>query len=119
MHPGSDDQWGSASRPVFPGLPVPGRRGGARCTPGGAQRLRTAAARCPADPRLRRLIAQPRAGSERFADLWDSGTVGRHGSAGGTEDHPQAGPLTLDCDVLMAAADGRRTGASPHACAGR
>jgi hypothetical protein len=78
-----------------------------------------AAVRYPADPRLRRLIAQLRAESERFAGLWDSGAVGHRESAGETEDHPQAGPLTLDCDVLMAATDGQRTGASPRACAGR
>jgi transcriptional regulator with XRE-family HTH domain len=65
--------------------------------------LRAAAGRYPADPRLRRLVAELRARSERFAELWDSGTVGQHEAARKTIDHPQAGPLTLDCDVLTVA----------------
>ncbi|KAB8191619.1 helix-turn-helix domain-containing protein [Nonomuraea phyllanthi] len=65
--------------------------------------LRTAATRYPADPRLRRLIAELRTASTRFAELWDSGTVGHHVSARKTIDHPRVGPLTLDCDILTAA----------------
>ncbi|MFE7245358.1 helix-turn-helix transcriptional regulator [Streptomyces sp. NPDC057580] len=61
--------------------------------------LHAAAGRYAADPRLRQL----RARSERFAELWDSGTVGQHEAARKTIDHPQAGPLTLDCDVLTVA----------------
>ncbi|MEZ7125279.1 helix-turn-helix transcriptional regulator [Nonomuraea sp. AD125B] len=62
--------------------------------------LRAAAARYPADQRLRRLVAELRAGSDRFAELWDSGAVGHHEAARKTIDHPHAGALTLDCDVL-------------------
>lgn len=51
--------------------------------------LRAAAARYPADRRLRRLVAELRANSERFAELWDSGAVGRHEAARKTIDHPQ------------------------------
>ncbi|WP_248965094.1 helix-turn-helix transcriptional regulator [Sphaerisporangium perillae] len=65
--------------------------------------LRAAAGRYPADQRLRRLVAELRANSTRFAELWDSGAVGRHEAARKTIDHPQAGPLTLDCDVLTVA----------------
>ena len=65
--------------------------------------LRVAAARYPADRRLRRLVAELRADSARFAELWDSGAVGGHRAARKTVDHPQAGPLTLDCDVLTVA----------------
>jgi transcriptional regulator with XRE-family HTH domain len=65
--------------------------------------LRAAAGRYPADQRLRRLVAELRANSDRFAELWDSGAVGRHEAARKTIDHPQAGPLTLDCDVLTVA----------------
>ncbi|MCX4537519.1 helix-turn-helix transcriptional regulator [Streptomyces sp. NBC_01669] len=65
--------------------------------------LHAAAGRYAADPRLRQLVAELRARSERFAELWDSGTVGRHEAARKTIDHPQAGPLTLDCDVLTVA----------------
>ncbi|MEV4286020.1 helix-turn-helix transcriptional regulator [Nonomuraea bangladeshensis] len=62
--------------------------------------LRAAAARYPADQRLRHLVAELRAGSDRFAELWDSGAVGHHEAARKTIDHPHAGALTLDCDVL-------------------
>ncbi|GGR89727.1 transcriptional regulator [Micromonospora fulviviridis] len=65
--------------------------------------LRAAAARYPADPRLGRLLADLRAHSPRFAELWDAGTVGRHAAARKTVDHPHVGPLTLDCDVLTVA----------------
>ncbi|MFI8987990.1 helix-turn-helix transcriptional regulator [Streptomyces antimycoticus] len=65
--------------------------------------LRTAAARYPADQRLRRLVAELRANSERFAELWDSGTVGHHEASRKTIDHPGVGTLTLDCDVLTVA----------------
>jgi hypothetical protein len=65
--------------------------------------LRAAAGRYPADQRLRRLVAELRADSDRFAELWDSGVVGRHEAARKTVDHPHVGPLTLDCDVLTVA----------------
>jgi transcriptional regulator with XRE-family HTH domain len=65
--------------------------------------LRTATGRYPADARLARMIAELRAGSERFAQLWDSGVVGSHEAARKTIVHPQVGPLTLDCDVLSVA----------------
>ncbi|SDR32334.1 helix-turn-helix transcriptional regulator [Thermostaphylospora chromogena] len=62
--------------------------------------LRMATARYPADRRLRRLIADLRTHSDRFAELWDTGITGRHESARKTIDHPQAGAVTLDCDIL-------------------
>ncbi|MEU2429096.1 helix-turn-helix transcriptional regulator [Streptomyces sp. NPDC007861] len=65
--------------------------------------LRAAAARYPADRRLRRLVAELRASSERFAELWESGAVGRQEAARKTIDHPQVGPVSLDCDVLTVA----------------
>ncbi|MGR6319571.1 helix-turn-helix domain-containing protein [Micromonospora soli] len=65
--------------------------------------LRSAVARYPADQRLRRLLGELRANSDRFAELWDSGVVGRHEAARKTIDHPQVGALTLDCDVLSVA----------------
>ncbi|MEU6577470.1 helix-turn-helix transcriptional regulator [Streptomyces sp. NPDC046805] len=65
--------------------------------------LRAAAERYPADRRLQRLIAELRAGSERFAELWEAGAVGRHEASPKTIDHPQIGPVTLDCDVLTVA----------------
>jgi transcriptional regulator with XRE-family HTH domain len=65
--------------------------------------LRAAASRYPADQRLRRLVAELRANSARFAELWDSGAVGRHEASRKTVDHPQVGAVTLDCDVLSVA----------------
>ncbi|MFC8830449.1 helix-turn-helix transcriptional regulator [Streptomyces sp. NPDC057137] len=65
--------------------------------------VRTAVGRYPADQRLRRLVAELRADSDRFAELWDSGAVGHHEAARKTIDHPQVGPVTLDCDVLTVA----------------
>ncbi|MEE1942907.1 helix-turn-helix transcriptional regulator [Streptomyces sp. TRM 70361] len=62
--------------------------------------LRATAGRYPADQGLRRLVAELRAHSDRFAELWDSGAVGRHETARKTVDHPQVGLVTLDCDVL-------------------
>ncbi|MGI5254841.1 helix-turn-helix transcriptional regulator [Actinacidiphila glaucinigra] len=62
--------------------------------------LRAAAARYPADQRLRRLVGKLRAHSDRFVELWDSGAIGRHESARKTIDHLQVGSLLLDCDVL-------------------
>ncbi|MER5213843.1 helix-turn-helix transcriptional regulator [Streptomyces sp. NPDC002838] len=65
--------------------------------------LRATAARYPADKELRRLIAELRTTSERFAELWDAGVVGRLESSRKTIEHPHVGTLTLDCDLLRVA----------------
>lgn len=65
--------------------------------------LRATVSRYPADQRLRRLIAELRANSDRFAELWESGAVGHHEASRKTIDHPQVGPVTLDCDILSVA----------------
>lgn len=66
--------------------------------------LRAAASRYPHDPRLRRLVADLRAHSPRFVELWDSGAVAHHrGAQRKIIDHPDVGTLTLDCDVLTVA----------------
>jgi transcriptional regulator with XRE-family HTH domain len=65
--------------------------------------LRATANRYPADQRVRRLVAELRARSERFAALWDSGVMGRHEVSSKTIDHPQVGAVTLDCDLLRVA----------------
>lgn len=62
--------------------------------------LRSTAARYPGDRQLRRLITELRAESERFAELWDAGVVGRLDASRKTIEHPQVGLLTLDCDQL-------------------
>ncbi|RFC69983.1 helix-turn-helix transcriptional regulator [Streptomyces sp. AcE210] len=70
--------------------------------------LRAAAGRYPQDQRLRRLIAELRANSDRFAELWDSGAVGQAEASRKTIDHPEVGALTLDCDILSVAGTGLR-----------
>ncbi|MFF7575975.1 helix-turn-helix transcriptional regulator [Streptomyces sp. NPDC008061] len=65
--------------------------------------LRTTAGRYPDDQQLRRLVTELHTNSERFAELWDAGAVGRHEAASKTIDHPRVGSLTLDCDVLSVA----------------
>lgn len=62
--------------------------------------LRLATARYPKDMSLRRLIADLRAASTRFAALWDARAVGNHDADHKTIQHPDIGPITLDCDVL-------------------
>ena len=64
--------------------------------------LRAAAARYPRDPGLRDLVAGLRAASPRFARLWDSRAVGAHERDRKTVQHPELGPVTVDCDVLTA-----------------
>ncbi len=70
--------------------------------------LRAAAGRYPADRQLRRLVAELRAHSDRFGELWDSGAVEHYESAHKTVDHPRVGPLTLDCDMLTVAGSDQR-----------
>ncbi|TXS44190.1 XRE family transcriptional regulator [Streptomyces sp. uw30] len=65
--------------------------------------LRATASRYPSDPQLHRLIAELSAHSPRFAELWETGTVGRHEAGHKIIDHPRVGPLTLDCDILAVA----------------
>ncbi|GGU96784.1 transcriptional regulator [Actinomadura cremea] len=62
--------------------------------------LRAATARFPGDVRLRRLIADLRRHSPRFAELWASHEVGAHVTDSKTIHHPDVGELRLDCDVL-------------------
>jgi transcriptional regulator with XRE-family HTH domain len=70
---------------------------------GQVSELRAAVNRYPADQRLRRLVSELRAKSDRFAELWESGAVGRHVASRKTIDHPQVGVMTLDCDLLSVA----------------
>jgi transcriptional regulator with XRE-family HTH domain len=63
--------------------------------------LRVASARFPADERLASLIEELRRDSPRFAELWDERPAAVHTTARKTLVHPQAGRLTLDCDVLL------------------
>jgi transcriptional regulator with XRE-family HTH domain len=64
--------------------------------------LHEAVGRWPDDEPLRELIATLGASSPRFAELWVRRPVARHVADRKTIDHPQAGPITFDCDVLSA-----------------
>ena len=65
-----------------------------------AQRLRAAAARYPGDPELAGLIRDLLAGSEQFRSLWASHDVADQPTQVKTFQHPQVGPVTVNCDVL-------------------
>ena len=41
-----------------------------------------------------------RAGSPRFVELWNAGTVGERRASRKTVRHPTVGSITLDCDML-------------------
>jgi transcriptional regulator with XRE-family HTH domain len=63
-------------------------------------RLRAAAARYPADPGLGSLLAELRAGSAEFTEIWDTNPVRAAGHRTKTMVHAEAGPLRVNCDVL-------------------
>ncbi|WP_227999944.1 helix-turn-helix transcriptional regulator [Nocardia australiensis] len=64
--------------------------------------LRSAKARYPADPDLLRLISELRTHSPRFEQLWNERPSEQRRSATKSIDHPEFGPLLLDCDSLFA-----------------
>ncbi|MFD0522511.1 MmyB family transcriptional regulator [Paractinoplanes durhamensis] len=65
-----------------------------------AYRLRAAAARYPRDPELAELIRDLRQGSAHFRELWESHDVADESTLVKTFQHPQVGPITVNCDVL-------------------
>jgi hypothetical protein len=67
--------------------------------------LRAAAARYPRDHGLAGLLAELRAGSSEFTEIWDSRPVRAPGHRTKTMSHPQAGPLRVHCDVLTVPED--------------
>ncbi len=62
--------------------------------------LRDVASRYPADRDLSDMITALRRSSPAFTHLWELSTVAHHGNERKTIDHPDAGELELDCDVL-------------------
>ncbi|MFI6338387.1 helix-turn-helix transcriptional regulator [Streptomyces sp. NPDC050535] len=62
--------------------------------------LRRATGRFPHDVRLAELIRELTEGSPAFARLWASGEVGAHREDRKTVEHPRAGLVEVDCDVL-------------------
>ncbi|MDM4761957.1 helix-turn-helix transcriptional regulator [Galbitalea sp. SE-J8] len=68
--------------------------------------LRMAAARYPADRRLRRLVAELSRQSPRFAEHWESGDLtSREPARHKIIEHPAVGRIALDCDTLTVAGD--------------
>lgn len=72
--------------------------------------LRLTAGRYPNDRGLRKLLAELRAASPRFVELWATAEVPDAREQGRRKiiDHPDVGRITLDCDVLIVAADDLR-----------
>ena len=72
--------------------------------------LRMTASRYPADRRLRQLIGDLTASSPRFAELWNNSAAQPYRMDGRRKviEHPDVGPITLDCDTLIVAADDLR-----------
>lgn len=64
-------------------------------------RLRAAATRYPADEDLHRLVAELRAASSRFAELWDREPTNLPGRRHKTVPHPALGPVPVTCDILL------------------
>jgi transcriptional regulator with XRE-family HTH domain len=62
--------------------------------------LHDALGRYPDDEPLRELIAALRERSPRFAELWEQRPVKPRRADRKTFIHPEAGPITLDCDIL-------------------
>jgi transcriptional regulator with XRE-family HTH domain len=62
--------------------------------------LREATGRYPHDEALAALITDLRAASPAFAGRWACGAARPHSAARKTIDHPQVGPIELDCDIL-------------------
>ena len=63
-------------------------------------RLRAAAVRYPRDERLAALLTDLRAGSAEFRDIWATDPVRTPGHRTKSIEHPVAGPLHVNCDVL-------------------
>jgi transcriptional regulator with XRE-family HTH domain len=65
--------------------------------------LRRAVGMYPDDAKLRQLVDELQERSPRFAELWADRAVNTVGANTKTIDHPEVGPITLDCDVLSVA----------------
>lgn len=62
--------------------------------------LHDAAGRYPSDARLRDLIGDLHERSPRFRELWEERRVAERSADRKTIEHPEIGPITLDCDML-------------------
>ena len=62
--------------------------------------LRGALGQYPRDDDLARLIDDLIEASARFAELWSAGAVAVHSNSRKIIDHPEVGPVVVDCDIL-------------------
>lgn len=62
--------------------------------------LRRSVGRYPDDPALLKLVERLTERSERFRGLWQRHEIGEHDTAIKKLNHPEVGPLELDCDIL-------------------
>jgi hypothetical protein len=62
--------------------------------------LHAAATTYPQDERLAHLITELRAECPRFEEMWKERPVAIRGSDRKTIDHPEVGPVMVDCDIL-------------------
>ena len=70
--------------------------------------LRAAYARYPGDAAVESLVTEMLALSPRFAEMWAEHEVEVRGPMLKYVDHPQAGPLEFECQVLHIAEGGQR-----------
>jgi len=106
---GDPSAWSGRERNIvwraFAGLPTRLIRGDEEARAfkrGTVADLRAVLGRYPLDPALRSLINDLNR-IEEFRGLWATAQVAENHSARKTIDHPEVGPLTLDCDVLTVA----------------
>jgi transcriptional regulator with XRE-family HTH domain len=106
---GDPSAWSGRERNIvwraFAGLPTRLIRGDEEARAfkrGTVADLRAVLGRYPQDPALRSLINDLNR-IEEFRGLWATAQVAENHSARKTIDHPEVGPLTLDCDVLTVA----------------
>jgi transcriptional regulator with XRE-family HTH domain len=70
--------------------------------------LRANYARYPGDPQIEHLVTEMLALSSRFAQMWAGHEVEARGPMLKRVNHPQAGPLEFECQVLHVAETGQR-----------
>jgi transcriptional regulator with XRE-family HTH domain len=70
--------------------------------------LRAACARYPGDPEIGSLVTEMLALSPEFARMWAAHEVEARGPMLKRVDHPEAGPLEFECQVLHIAESGQR-----------
>ncbi len=70
--------------------------------------LRAGYARYPGDPEIESLVTEMLALSPRFAEMWAAHEVEVRGPMVKRVDHPQAGALEFECQVLHIAETGQR-----------